>query len=109
MIVAEYPETKAGETAREMRENMINQVNVVGETVLKQALVTAIACQASYPGSDITMGRLREFGFKPVKDVTVEVDEPQADDFLISAWHLAGDLIWYVGPDGATWAEEMEE
>ena len=105
MIVAEYPDTRAGETAREMLQKMISQVNDLAETVLKQALVTAIACQASYPESDITMKRLREFGFKSVKDVIVEIDEPQADDFLISAWHQAGDLIWFVGPDGSPWAE----
>jgi len=108
-IIADYPETKAAETARQMRESMVSRVNGLAETVLKQAIVTAIACQASYPGSDITLERLRSFGFNAAQDVVVEVDRPQADDFLISAWHPAGDLVWYGGPDGRTRAEAMEE
>jgi len=108
-VIAEYPETKAAETARQMRKKMVSRVNGLAETVLKQAIVTAIGCQASYPGSDITLERLRSFGFNAAQDVVVEVDEPQANDFLISAWHPAGDLVWYGGPDGRTWAEATEE
>jgi hypothetical protein len=109
MIIAEYPETKAAETARQMQESIIERANGLAEIVLKQAVVTAIGCRASYPGSDITLAQLRNFGFRAEKDVEVEVVDPQANDFLISTWHVAGDGAWYCGPDGQTWFEEDEE
>ena len=109
MVIAEYPETKATETARQMQESIIERVNVLAEIVLKQAVVTAIGYRASYPGKDITLAQLRNFGFRAEKDVEVEVVDPQSDDFLISTWHVAGDGAWYSGPDGQTWFEEDEE
>ena len=109
MIIAEYPKTKAADTARQMQQKMTGQVNRLAEIVLKQAVVAAISCQASYPGEDITLARLRNFGFKPVKGIMVEVDEPEPERFLISAWHSVGDVVWHSGPNGRTWAEEMEE
>ncbi len=108
-IQTEYPETKAAETARVMQKEIISRVNDIAKAVLKQAIVTAIGCQASQPDAAINMKKLHNFGFSNKKDVVVEVEKSQAGSFLLSAYHDAGDTVFFGGGDGRIWGEELEE
>ena len=99
-IISQYPDTKAAETAKEMRHKMIQRANHIAETVLKAALAAGTACAVSYPDDPLIMEQLRQFGYKGMDDVEVEIVRDEPDDFLITSVHVVGDRVYSVGPDG---------
>ncbi len=99
-IIYQYPDTKAAETAKAMRNVMIQRTNHIAETILKAALAAGTACAVSYPNKPLAMEQLREFGFKGMDGVEVEIVRDEPDDFLITSDHVVGDRVYSVGTDG---------
>lgn len=108
-IISEYPETKAAAVAAEMRDNMVQRANHIAETTLKGAYVSSMGYLVSYPDEELTMGKIQEFGFKPLEEVEIEIVRGDAEDFLITSEHVVGDRVYSVGPDGQIEYEEGEE
>ena len=99
-IIYQYPDTKAAETAKAMRNEMIQRANHIAETILKAALAAGTACAVSYPNKPLAMEQLREFGYKGMEGVEVEIVRDEPDDFLITSAHVVGDRVYSVGTDG---------
>jgi hypothetical protein len=99
-IISQYPDTKAAETAKAMRNEMTQRANYMAETMLKAAFAAATGCAASYPDSPVTMRNLRDFGFKGMAGVKVEIVRDDPADFQITSAHVSGDRVYSVGTDG---------
>ena len=99
-IIYQYPDTEAAETAKAMRNKMIQRANHIAETILKAALASGTACAMSYPNQPLAMEQLREFGYKGMDGVEVEIVRDEPDDFLITSAHVVGDRVYSVGTDG---------
>lgn len=108
-IISEYPETKAAEAAAEMLDELMSRVNHIAETSLKAALVASVGYLASYPDAELSMAKLRKFGYREMEGVEIEIVRSQPDDFLIESEHVAGDRVYYVGNDGRIEYEKYEE
>jgi len=96
-IIYQYPDTKAAETAKAMRNVMTQRANHIAETILKAALAAGTACAVSYPNKPLAMEQLREFGYKGMEGVEVEIVRDEPDDFLITSDHVVGDRVYSVG------------
>ena len=99
-IIHQYPDTKAAEVAKAMRTKMIQRANHIAETMLKAALAAGTACAVSYPNESLSMEQLREFGYKGMDGVEVEIVRDEPGDFLITSAHMVGDRVYSVGTDG---------
>ena len=99
-IIHQYPDTKAAEAAKAMRTKMIQRANHIAESMLKAALAAGTACAVSYPNESLSMEQLREFGYKGMDGVEVEIVRGEPDDFLITSAHMVGDRVYSVGTDG---------
>jgi len=99
-IINQYPDTKAAETAKAMRNEMIQHANHIAETILKAALAASTACAMSYSNEPLAMEQLREFGYKGMDGVEVEIVRDEPDDFLFTSAHVVGDRVYSVGTDG---------
>ena len=95
-IIDQYPDTKAAETAKTMRNVMIQRANHIAETILKAALAAGTACAVSYPNKPLAMEQLREFGYKGMDGVEVEIVRDEPEDFLITSAHVVGDRVYSV-------------
>ena len=95
-IIYQYPDTKAAETAKAMRNEMIQRANHIAETILKAALAAGTACAVSYPNKPLAMEQLREFGYKGMDGVEVEIVRDEPEDFLITSAHVVGDRVYSV-------------
>ena len=99
-IIDQYPDTKAGEAAKAMRNEMIQRANHIAESMLKAAFAAGTACAVSYPNESLSMEQLLEFGYEGMDDVEVKIVRDEPDDFLITSAHMVGDRVYSVGKDG---------
>jgi hypothetical protein len=83
-----------------MQKDMIKSANHMAETVLRAAFAAGTGCAASDPDTPLAMEQLREFGFRGMKGVEVEIVRDAPDDFLITSVHVVGDKVYSVGTDG---------
>jgi hypothetical protein len=108
-ILSEYPETKAATAATAMLDEMVKRANHIAETALKGAFVASVGYLASHPNEELNMTKLNEFGFRATEGVEIEIVRGEADDFLITSEHVAGDKVYSVGRDGRIEYEEYIE
>ena len=72
----------------------------ISEQTLRAALAAGTAFAVSYPNESLSMEQLREFGYKGMDGVEVEIVRDEPDDFLITSAHMVGDRVYSVGTDG---------